>query len=68
MELIGSKRAAAICGVSRIVFNRWVRAEKVKPVMQMEGDTGAYLFDLAVIEELAAQRKAAKAAREEAKA
>ncbi len=44
-ELIGSKEAARLRNVSRATFNRWVKAGLIKPVHQLNGKTGARLFD-----------------------
>ena len=54
--LIGSAQAASRIGVDRATFNRWVKAGKVPFVFEMEGDTGARLFDPEVIEQIAAER------------
>lgn len=54
--LIGSAQAAKIFGVSRATFNRWVQAGEVPAVMEMDGATGARLFDADVIDAIAADR------------
>lgn len=54
--LIGSAQAAKVFGVDRATFNRWVKAGRVPVALEMEGDTGARLFDADVIDQLAAQR------------
>lgn len=54
--LIGSAQAAKIFGVDRATFNRWVAAGRIPVAVEMEGETGARLFDADVIDQLAAQR------------
>lgn len=51
--LIGSAEAAALFGVDRTTFNRWTKAGRVPVAMQMGGISGARLFDLSVIQDLA---------------
>ncbi len=60
-QLIGSAQAARLYGVDRATFNRWVKAGKVPVAVEMEGETGARLFDADVIEQLAAVRRDTKA-------
>jgi len=54
--LIGSAQAAKIFGVDRATFNRWVAAGRIPVAVEMEGETGARLFDADVIDSLAAAR------------
>jgi predicted DNA-binding transcriptional regulator AlpA len=54
--LIGSAQAAKILKVSRATFNRWVAAGEVPVAVEMDGLTGARLFDADVIEALAAAK------------
>jgi predicted site-specific integrase-resolvase len=54
--LIGSAKAAKVCGVDRATFNRWVAAGQVPIAVEMDGPTGARLFDADVIDQLAAAR------------
>jgi predicted site-specific integrase-resolvase len=54
--LIGSAQAAKRFGVDRATFNRWVKAGKIPVVIEMDGHTGARLFDADVIDQLAANR------------
>lgn len=54
--LIGSAQAAKTFGVDRATFNRWVKAGRIPIAYEMEGDTGARLFDADVIDQLAADR------------
>lgn len=56
--LIGSAQAAKIFGVTRGQFNRLVKSEGIPVAVQMDGDTGARLFDADVIDQLAAKRRA----------
>lgn len=59
--LIGSAQAAKRFGVDRTTFNRWVNAGRIPVAVEMEGSTGARLFDADVIEALAAQHAASEA-------
>jgi len=54
--LIGSAQAAKVLGVSRATLNRWAVAGHVPTVIEMDGATGARLFDADVIDALAAER------------
>lgn len=54
--LIGSAQAAKIFGVDRATFNRWVAAGRIPVAVEMDGPTGARLFDADVIDQLAQQR------------
>lgn len=56
--LIGSAQAAKVFGVDRATFNRWVKAGRIPVTLEMEGETGARLFDADVIDQLAAKYKA----------
>jgi predicted site-specific integrase-resolvase len=53
--LIGSLQACKVFGVDRATFNRWVAAGRIPVAHQMDGETGARLFDADVIDQLAAQ-------------
>lgn len=55
LHLIGSAQAAERFGVNRTTFNRWVKAGKVPVAVEMDGPTGARLFDADVIEDMAAE-------------
>lgn len=59
-RLIGSAQAAKIFDVDRATFNRWVKAGRVPVAVEMDGETGARLFDPAVIAQLADERAAEK--------
>lgn len=56
--LIGSAQAAKVFKVDRATFNRWVVAGEIPIAVQMDGETGARLFDADVIDQLADQRRA----------
>lgn len=60
-QLIGSAQAAKAYGVDRATFNRWVNAGLVPIAVEMEGKTGARLFDAEVIDRLVAERQGATA-------
>lgn len=51
--LIGAAEAAALIGVDRTTFNRWVAKGEISPVVEMPGRTGARLYDADEIERLA---------------
>lgn len=58
--LIGSAQAAKIIGVDRATFNRWVVAGLVPIAAELEGPTGARLFDADVIDQLADEKRTEK--------
>lgn len=51
--------AAAILAVNRKTVLRRVAAGILKPTQKLPGETGAYLFDRAEVERLAAERRSA---------
>lgn len=53
--LIGSAQAAKRFKVDRATFNRWVKAGRIPVAVEMDGETGARLFDADVIDVLAAR-------------
>ena len=55
-NLIGSAEVAAILGCNVRTVTRMVPAGDLKPVQQMPGKTGAYLFARQAIEAMAAER------------
>lgn len=55
-RLIGSAQAAKTFQVDRATFNRWVAAGRVPVAVEMDGPTGARLFDADVIDEMVAER------------
>lgn len=59
--LIGSDRAAKMYGVDRATFNRWVKQGRIPIALEMEGITGARLFDADQIDVLAADYRAKNA-------
>lgn len=56
--LIGSAQAAKVFGVDRATFNRWVAAGQIPSELEMDGATGARLFDADLIDQLAQKRRA----------
>lgn len=60
--LIGSAQAATRFGVDRATFNRWVKAGRVPVAAELDGLTGARLFDADVIEALATRYRAGREA------
>ena len=57
-DLIGSDEVAHKLGWSRSKVKREAKEGRLPFALKMPGDTGAYLFDAAVIAELAAERVA----------
>jgi predicted site-specific integrase-resolvase len=55
-SLIGSDDAAKILRVHRATFLRWLAAGLITPVTQLPGPNGAYLFERADVERLAAEQ------------
>lgn len=55
VPLIGSAQSAKKFGVDRATFNRWVAAGRIPVEVEMDGPTGARLFDADLIDALAAQ-------------
>lgn len=58
--LIGSAQAAKAFRVDRATFNRWVKAGRIPVAVEMDGLTGARLFDADVIDALASRYHAEK--------
>jgi predicted site-specific integrase-resolvase len=54
--LIGSAQAAKKFGVDRATFNRWVAAGLVPIAAELDGPTGARLFDADLIDALVSER------------
>lgn len=44
-DLIGAREAAKRLGVDRSTLNRRIEAGKIKPLAQLDGPNGAYVFD-----------------------
>lgn len=55
METLATREAAARCGVSVSTFHNWVAQGRIKPIRQLPGARGAYLFSGAEVDELAAE-------------
>lgn len=60
--LIGSAQAAKVFEVDRATFNRWVAAGRIPVAVEMDGQTGARLFDADLIDQLAATHKSREGA------
>lgn len=58
-EYLTSAQAAGFLGVHRRTLTRWVASGRIVPLDQLPGIRGAYLFDPAEVERVAAQRGAA---------
>lgn len=48
-QLIGSAAAAEKLGIDRSTLTRWVKREKISPVLTGSGATGEMFFDIAVV-------------------
>lgn len=57
-DLIGTQEAAAILGVSHRTVKRLAQKGKLAHAVKMPGETGAYLFNRADVEALAAEAAA----------
>ena len=57
-ELIGSGEACRIVGVDRATLLRWREAGVITEAMRLPGETGAWLFHRADVEQLARDRAA----------
>lgn len=51
-QVVTTSQVAAMCGVTVRTVHRWVDAGRLRPMHQLPGETGAYLFDPAEIERL----------------
>jgi predicted site-specific integrase-resolvase len=54
-ELIGTAEAAGILGKSLPTVKRYAMAGRLPVAVKMKGDTGAYLFERADVDRLAAE-------------
>lgn len=52
-DIIGSRQAAELMGMSVSHFTRNVRAGNIEPAHKLPGLRGAYMFDRALIERMA---------------
>ena len=59
IDLIGSNEAARILSINRATLNRWAATGRVPIAIDMDGLTGAKLYERADIEALAKIRAAA---------
>lgn len=57
-DLVTSADAARILGVHVATVARRVASGSLRPAMKLPGETGAYLFDRAQVERIAAERAA----------
>lgn len=58
-DLIPSSVATARLGVNRRTLTRWVAQGRLVPVLQLPGQTGAFLFEPADVDRLATERTSA---------
>lgn len=52
-KLISAVESAAVLGVTRSTFNRWVALGRIRPAVDMDGTTGARLYDAEAVDTLA---------------
>ena len=63
-DLVGTKDAAIILGVSTRTVKRYARlGDELVPIAKMPGERGAYVFHRAQVEALAARRATRREAR-----
>lgn len=56
-ELIGAARACKILDdIHRTTLTRWVAEGRLQPVSKLPGKNGAFIFDIADVERLQAER------------
>lgn len=55
-DLVGSVEASRIVGIPYTTFMRWVADGRITPVHVMPGQTGAKLYRLADVEQLAREK------------
>jgi predicted site-specific integrase-resolvase len=55
-DLLNSEQARTLLHCSRASLDRWVKAGKISPTIQLPGIRGARLFARADVEALAAER------------
>ena len=61
-DLIGSAEACELLGgINRGTLVRWIASGKINTVTKMPGARGAYVFTLAEVQRVAAERRAAGA-------
>jgi predicted site-specific integrase-resolvase len=58
-SLISTAEAVEILDIDRSAFTRWVQMGRVKVAYRLPGPNGAYLFERAEIERIAAERASA---------
>lgn len=44
-QLIGAATAADLLGIERSTLTRWIQRGRIKPITQLDGARGAYVFD-----------------------
>lgn len=52
-DLIGAAEAARMLELERSTLTRWIHGGKIKPLAQLDGKRGAYVFDRSDVEALA---------------
>lgn len=60
-DLIGSTESCRILLIDKATLTRWVADEKITAAHKLPGKNGAYLFNRADVERLAAERAEASA-------
>lgn len=57
-ELLTTAQVAQAAGVSVRTIARWVKSGRIAPALQGPGETGAYLFDPSVLDDITALERA----------
>lgn len=60
-DFIGSAEVARLLKINQVTVARWVASGELTPVHKLPGKNGAYLFNRADIDKLAADRENASA-------
>lgn len=58
-QLIGSKAVCALLNIDRSTLSRRISKGQLKPLAQLDGPRGAYVFDAADIQAAVPQKRAA---------
>lgn len=59
---MGSAEACEVLGIDRSTLTRWVARRWITPAQKMPGASGAYLFEPAEVERVAAEHRATEPA------
>ncbi|AYN55958.1 DNA binding protein [Arthrobacter phage Noely] len=61
-DLIGAQEACALLGIDRSTLTRWIQSGSARPLAQLDGPGGAYVFDRTDVEAQARNIQAATTA------